>query len=574
MTRIAKLLIKKFRLFAPDSQFKIGPRITLISGINGTAKSTLLGMICQPLGFPSKKKSDSAYTRVYDGHALQDKRTLFGSFFKAEFSDVFRLSKKFDNVRNHEYTLFLEGDAFVEGSSVKEEGLKVRSEARNDQHDNKLRFVTNSQTRKPGEGNYPHPVIYLGLDRLRPLSTLQKEDVVNEGSRLSVEEERIWNDIYKTVMITLKNEDVHSEEIDTGSTFKYKYHSVATSFFDSESASAGQDNLGLIVTAIVSFANLKSELGAAYQGGVLLIDELDATLHPIAQQLLLRKLVEYSEKLDLQIIATTHSLTLLEDACRKYKKYTTLIYLEKKDNVIKLNNDVDYDYILSDLIHYRKENKIQEHRTTVMFEDAVAADFFKKVTNGVFNEYVIIHNAESRNSETCLPNDVLAQIATRLSSKKIPEFENIVFVLDPDSRNLLSKKMRKLVALPGPDACIEAEMYRFLSELSEGDSLWTKYGISQRQCFEGYTAIEEAANQNEKKKQYKAWLDHVKHIGCFGKNAAKLYAEWGKTNEGPCQRFCEEFIDALIADSNKAVELTKAGILARVGKKFKSKRRA
>lgn len=55
---------------------------------------------------------------------------------------------------------------------------------------------------------------------------------------------------------------------------------------------------------------------------------------------------------------------------------------------------------------------------------------------------------------------------------------------------------------------------------------------------------------------------------------AKLYAEWGKTNEGPCQRFCEEFIDALIADSNKAVELTKAGILARVGKKFKSKRRA
>lgn len=573
MMRIAKLFIKKFRLFAPDSVFEIGPRITLISGINGTAKSTLLGMICQPLGFPSKKKSDSAYTRAYDGHALQDKRTLFGSYFKAEFSDVFRLSKKFDSVRNHEYTLYLEGDAFAENSSVKEEGLKVRSEARNDQHDNKFRFVTNSQTRKPGEGNYPHPVIYLGLDRLRPLSTLQKEDVVNEGAKLSAEEDRIWNDIYKTVMITLKNEDVHSEEIDTGATFKYKYHSVATSFFDSESASAGQDNLGLIVTAIVSFAHLKSELGSAYQGGVLLIDELDATLHPIAQQLLLRKLVEYSEKLNLQIIATTHSLTLLEDACRKYKKYTTLIYLEKKDNVVKLHNDVDYDFILSDLIHYRKENKIQGPRTTVMFEDSVAADFFKKISQSVFGEYVTIHNAESHNSETCLPNDILAQIATRLSSKKIPEFENIVFVVDPDSRHLLSKKMRKLVALPGSGLSIEEEMYRFLFGLKEEDPLWTKYGVSQVQCFAGYTTIDEVANQNEKKRRYKEWLAHIKEIGCFGKNADKVYLEWRKTQGDLCRKFCEEFIDALIVAGNKAVEVQKAEILSKIGKKFEKKHR-
>ena len=455
-------------------------------------------------------------------------------------------------------------------SSVKEDGLKVRSEARNDQQDNKLRFVTNSQTRKPGEGNYPHPVIYLGLDRLRPLSTLQKEDVVNEGAKLSSEEERIWNDIYKTVMITLKNDDVHSEEIDTGAAFKYKYHSVATSLFDSESASAGQDNLGLIVTAIVSFAHLKAELGAAYQGGVLLIDELDATLHPIAQQLLLRKLVEYSEKLNLQIIATTHSLTLLEDACRKYKKYTALIYLEKKDNIVRLHNNVDYDFILSDLIHYRKENKIQGQRTTVMFEDSVAADFFKKITHGVFSEYVTIHNAESCNSETCLSNDVLAQIATRLSSKKIPEFENIVFVVDPDSRNLLSKKMRKLVALPGSGLCIEAEMHRFLSGLKEEDPLWTKFGVSQVQCFAGYTAIDAAANQEEKKKQYKDWLGHVKSISCFGKNAGKLYSEWSKTQGLSCQKFCEEFIDALIVAGNKAVEVQKADILAKVSKKFGS----
>lgn len=71
MIRVSKLKVTKFRNFTPGSVYNIGPCITLIAGINGTSKSTLLGMIAQPLGFPHVKskegnKGKSVYTRAYD----------------------------------------------------------------------------------------------------------------------------------------------------------------------------------------------------------------------------------------------------------------------------------------------------------------------------------------------------------------------------------------------------------------------------------------------------------------------------------------------------------------------------
>ena len=66
MIKAKRIVIQKFRHFVPNEEFMIGDRITLIAGQNGTAKSTLLGIICQPLGFPDPKqgkqrKADSLY---------------------------------------------------------------------------------------------------------------------------------------------------------------------------------------------------------------------------------------------------------------------------------------------------------------------------------------------------------------------------------------------------------------------------------------------------------------------------------------------------------------------------------
>ena len=96
MIKIKKLTIEKFRSFTARSEFEIGNIVTLISGVNGTAKSTLLGMLCQPLGFPDQKKEKSIYTRVYDDFDLWTLKSLSGSVFKADYSDVFRISQQFE----------------------------------------------------------------------------------------------------------------------------------------------------------------------------------------------------------------------------------------------------------------------------------------------------------------------------------------------------------------------------------------------------------------------------------------------------------------------------------------------
>jgi len=51
----------------------------------------------------------------------------------------------------------------------------------------------------------------------------------------------------------------------------------------------------------------------------LLIDELDATLHPIAQNKLVDYLYEHAKKLKIQIVFTTHSLSMLEYISQKTK---------------------------------------------------------------------------------------------------------------------------------------------------------------------------------------------------------------------------------------------------------------
>ena len=71
---------------------------------------------------------------------------------------------------------------------------------------------------------------------------------------------------------------------------------------------------------------------------MLLIDELDATLHAYAQDRLLRLLCNVSEELGLQVIATTHSLWMLEKAFKSpLKQRTRVMYLSNRDGAISLD---------------------------------------------------------------------------------------------------------------------------------------------------------------------------------------------------------------------------------------------
>ena len=571
MIKIKKLTIEKFRSFTARSEFEIGNIVTLISGVNGTAKSTLLGMLCQPLGFPDQKKEKSIYTRVYDNFDLWTLKSLSGSVFKADYSDVFRISQQFDTPQSHKYTIYLEGDSIISETFPlpASNGLDVRSEGRKDQRYNGLRFVTNTTNRKPGAGNFPHPVLYLGLERLRPLSTLKKQDILS-SCQLSDHEKEIWDDIYRYVMISNANETIFPKQLNTGKDFKKSYHSVTTLHFDAESASAGQDNLGQIITAIISFYRLKQTLGNSYQGGVLLIDEFDATLHPIAQQLLLEKLISYSRFLNLQIIATTHSLVILKEAFQRFRSSVSLLYLEKKGGCVKPHSNVDYDFIASDLAHVSQKAKLESHKTSVLFEDSVGASFFKQVTKGIFTTYIRTYSTESSNSDTALSNDVLKSIATRLATRKIPEFERVVYVLDPDSKSMLTSKTKRLIALPGT-YFIEKEIYNFLMNLSDDDSRWGLLSTTQTQCFAGYNNIAkdpDLKNDKMRKAKYKQWFANRKSLGIFGQSCGKLFKLWVDRNKTCCREFSLQVLEALLEVKHPLIRAKELELRTKIDQKF------
>lgn len=572
MIRVQKMQITKFRNFSKDSIYEIGPCITLIAGINGTSKSTLLGMIAQPLGFPDKEAKDSVYTRAYDGIDLNNLKTVSGKPFKASYSDVFRISQRYDLRREHEYKIFLTGDLDKSVFDC-ENGMIVRSEGRNDQDKNKLRFVANSHKRTPGWGNFPHPVIYLGLERLRPLSTLNKKNILT-SSQLSDDEKKIWEDIYKVVMILGGNEIAIPTSVDTGNDFKKSYFSVEASYFDAESASAGQDNLGQIITAIVSFHRLKETLGTAYQGGVLLIDEFDATLHPIAQRMLLKRMIAYAHELSLQIVATTHSIDLIRSALQENRESVKLLYLCRKNQEIIPVNNAELDFIESDLACIVKKKKLEIiPKTTVLFEDFVAASFFAQVTGNLFKPFTKTYNSKRKNSKTSSSNGVLKNIAEHLATKDIPEISKMLFVLDPDSANLKASQIKNLLVLPGDNCFIEKMMHQFLLNHSSDDNLWEKLDVSFPNCFLGYNNIEEdptLKTPKAKKNKYKEWFMKNVNEGIFGNNASTLFEIWADNNKNLCFDFCNDVLNSLLDIHSPCIAAQKDSILKKIQKKFGS----
>ena len=335
-TKVVCLKIKKFRRFQ-DMTIPFGDCVTLIAGQNGTSKSTLLGMLAQPFSFgvvrgrTARKPDDSSYTDNYHDIRLHEYEDLTGKPFMYDCDDVFRLSKQFDFGKDYEYETQL---AFPQGTNVTLDGNSLLTKSRPRKTDDEIsgmRFVTGpGASHESGEGNFPHPVLYLGLNRLWPLAVTKK--CTFSGHTLS-EEDRNWYVEKYNEILCLDERGNSAKFMDTIE--KRRFITPESSNYDGESCSAGQDNLSQILTSILSFRSLKEKLGNKYQGGMLLIDELDATLHAYAQEKLLELLCSSSKDLGLQVVATSHSLLLLEKAYQSgLKTSISLLHFAHKDGTV------------------------------------------------------------------------------------------------------------------------------------------------------------------------------------------------------------------------------------------------
>ena len=514
--KVSSLTIYTFRKFLPDMKIPLHPNITFIVGQNATSKSTLLGMICQPLEFTSKYKK---YTRIYDNIAKQDIKTIAGAHFESEFSNVFRMSPIYDNPENKKYTydihLTVDDDTLI---------LPVSSERRGDQKKNNIRFVAGS-TRHSGDGNFPHPVIYLGLKRLYPLADSEKFSV-NPYFELSKEEKDFYAEWQQKIMVV--PEKIEPEFVSTDTR---DFLGAQTSIYDAETNSAGQDNLGQLLSAIISFMRLKETLQERYCGGVLLIDEVDATFHILAQEKLLELFVYASQHLNLQIVCTTHSLGMIQLCNYHYKRYASIVLLYRRGETIRANSDVSCQEVEAEI----KAAAVKDYEpplTTVLFEDNVATQFFRFVTNGQYAKLIKTYSTEQNNDRTALSADVYL----RLAARDIPEFNAMIFVIDGDKRGEISRKHHHILALPGTRA-LEKEMYQFLYTLPEDDAFWSLEpgGYNWQMCFRDYVSIPD----NAETKIYKEWFAQQKNY--WGQGMKKLYIRWMQANKTAVLQFNQDF---------------------------------
>lgn len=504
--------IKKFRGFQ-DLHLDLGKNITVISGRNGTQKTTLLGIISQPFSLTN--------------HPTMSKELpLCGGNYKSAFSDKFKLSSTFDLPKSHEWTLHLCGS---------DEPFTIESIQRDKKHPTSIRFWRKGNRSKVS-GYIQLPVIYLSLKRLLPIGEDYKlhpsSDVVLEDKEKE-KLQRLHNEILCIHENIQSTEYLKSVSKDT--------LGVNTDQYDWQENSAGQDDLGKILLAMMSFVRLKKKYPKDYKGGMLIIDEIDATLYPAAQVELFDKLLSFSDKYKVQIVLTTHSIPFIKRTLNKQidfdKEEKTngkirLVYLEKQNGKIINKENISYDSICNRLNVVSPVNEKIDNKIDIYCEDLEAI----AIANNLLYRYrKDIHFVKIKLGCSELINLVEA---------KIPPFTfpNCIVLLDGDvnkDSNKLKKikKMKNVITLPSKESPEQMFTNYLFNDIGESNPLWEKINNDYNKdvCFRGYE-IEKILSDRTIAKQ---WFQGQKNQ--YKKWCSLILKSWKKNKEDEYFNFLDKF---------------------------------
>lgn len=294
---IKKVLVKSIEFGHPPFrklarlEVPISPRMTLIAGHNSIGKSTILGLLTNTFGLTDGPKS------------------YFGEHYYANIEKIVYLAiEEVDIAQKH-----ISSQPIVT-AEVNDKIIKKRCAMTKRAKERRARVVPRTVDRADDDpvgqdAKVPLPTIYLGIRRLASIGEANDSDVAVSVSAMAEDDKSIMIDFMKSVITgTEVTADVTEQSIKgvnkKSSQPGYKNH-------DALAVSMGQDSLGSIATALASFGKIKREQGEFYAGGLLVIDELDVGFHPHAIDRLAKGLKKYAKRLDLQIVATTHSPRLI-----------------------------------------------------------------------------------------------------------------------------------------------------------------------------------------------------------------------------------------------------------------------
>lgn len=494
MIKLKRVNIKKFRKLQ-DIQIPIGNKLTVIAGQNGTMKSSILGLIGGPFDFEKK---------VNEKH-----RTIANKPFNKRLEDAFVWAyPEFENAGDHSYEVEVDT-----GNGVST--YPVKSFKRSDSP--KLRFVV-GKTRKEGDGHILLPVIHLSLSRLFPLSDIDSGNIeISPISDLTAQEVQLYNKWYNEILL-LSDTLVPEYLISPTKT----YLGAKTAIHDTRGFSSGQDNIGQIITAILSFARLKAKLGLEYPGGILLLDEVESTLYPAAQEKLTTYLYKFARDYNLQIVVTTHSLEVLKTAMNlKYQNDTEIIFLSASRGKLKRIEDFTYEKLENHMC-VKTSEKPEVRKLMVLCEDDTAKLFIKSLLGTK-----ILRQVEVVHGKSGLSNAFLISLA----EASLTKFADVIYVVDGDTP---PKLKFNVISLPG-NAAPERILYNYLSSLPEDSTFWDdEGGYTKQVCFKTYRPLKLTDIEEIKK-----WFSE--QVPYWGRSCSKVLNHWKSSDDTIRESFVVNF---------------------------------
>lgn len=531
------LIINDFRQFK-NMEISLGKRLTVIAGRNSTGKSTILGIL-----------ANSGELKKKDG------TTYLNGQFRAEFSEIFHGSKKFD----------ASGSDRIQINIVDEKGdqldyRKFRTSWQNDNGKDRFRVIPLkvSEDGKKTEAKMQIPVIYLGLSRLFPIGEANEDNIKTDKIKFVDCEQKKWFiEKYAEILSIYDNiGDINNFSI--GETDKKKGVGIETDKYDYLTNSSGQDNLGQILMSILSFKRLK-QIRNEWTGGLVLIDEIDATLHPAAQKRLIDLLVKEAKINHIQIVVTTHSSDLLKHICTKTahnidsgNNDVELYYFTNANRRLDMKRNPDYSTIENDLL---VESMLQNsNKVKVYSEDAENRWFIKKLVPE-YLPYVDILDVK-------IGCDQLLS----LYSGDVSYFGNVLIVFDGDVKEKdletipeqLRKRLNNIIKLPGTKRPEEV-IYKYILELDSEHPYWENASkVNMNWIYFKENGPDSSRYCQEKERErYKKWF--VDHQAVF--DSTNIFEFWANDNQEMIEKFKREFVASYNAVADRIFATKIRGII-------------
>lgn len=468
-----------------DFEFSSG--VNLISGSNGTCKTSLLHMISNSFQAPTRNDS-----------WIQDKKCL-------------PVINHLNYLSNPKIETLNRGDTKYNDPAIGVNGVLFTTEYYNGtilgfrRHNTTIptgnRYAIKPKYARGSSDKLPSlPVIYLGLSRLLPFGEFQDDSrIIKISKKLPQQYQSEFAELYKY----FTHYDISSiSSLEMGDIKRRNSFVSDCDGVDSNTISAGEDNVSIILTALLSLKYYFNSISSTRNvESILLIDELDATLHPSYQFKMLKLFERMARDYKIQIIFTTHSLTLIEDAL---KKNVNVIYLiDNIKNVIKLENP-DIQKIKLHLFNISTAELYSNAFIPLFSEDDEARvfiellfDYYQQVNTSFRSIRSCFHLVKA-----CLGADSLEAIFKDFRLSEIRD--RSICIVDGDHPTDIKNL---IISLPG-DNSPEEMIYMYLKDLySNDDNFWQhdqiiRNGYSKQWYLDNISSrIDEFKTKLEEKRQ-------------------------------------------------------------------------